>query len=415
MSDSDASTILVLDANQRSALAVTRSLGSHPNLHVWTADCTHKSLAGSSRYSERYLQCPSPQNQPTEFLIWLSDTIQRHQFKAVFPVTEITSQLLLMNRSYLGNCQLPFADYKTVMSLADKGKLMQAAVAAGVPTPDFTIYQQADEVDIEELDTFPIVIKPCLSKVWTGTNWISTGVNIVHDREGLQKALDDKALAACPFMIQSFIPGHGAGLFALYDRGQAVACFAHNRVREKPPWGGVSVVSESVAINQAVRDYAEALLGSVAWHGVAMVEFRIGDDGVPYLMEVNTRFWGSLQLAIDSGVDFPHLLWQVCQGEARPVQDGYRVGQRLRWLLGDADSLYLTLRDSRYSRREKFLALCRFLKPGNGRHEVNRWDDLGPATHELHDYLNNLFGSPTKTVTPQQKEQARSQWLSEKR
>ena len=28
----------------------------------------------------------------------------------------------------------------------------------------------------------------------------------------------------------------------------------------------------------------------------------------PYLMEVNGRFWGSLQLAIDAGVDFPALL-----------------------------------------------------------------------------------------------------------
>jgi hypothetical protein len=36
-----------------------------------------------------------------------------------------------------------------------------------------------------------------------------------------------------------------------------------------------------------------------------MVEFK--DDGVnpPCLMEINGRFWGSLQLAIDAGVDFP--------------------------------------------------------------------------------------------------------------
>ena len=29
--------------------------------------------------------------------------------------------------------------------------------------------------------------------------------------------------------------------------------------------------------------------------------------GTPLLMEVNGRFWGSLQLAIDAGVDFPYL------------------------------------------------------------------------------------------------------------
>ena len=37
-----------------------------------------------------------------------------------------------------------------------------------------------------------------------------------------------------------------------------------------------------------------------------MVEFKHDErDGVPKLMEINGRFWGSLQLAIDAGVDFP--------------------------------------------------------------------------------------------------------------
>lgn len=411
MSDSDASNILVLDANQRSALAVTRSLGRRPEVNVWTADCTHKSLAGASRYSQHYLQCPSPQNQPTEFLLWLSDMIRLHRFDVVFPVTEITSQLLLMNHSYLGSCKLPFADYQTVMSLADKGKLMQAAVTAGVPTPKFSLYQQADEVDIEDFDTFPIVIKPCLSKVWSGKEWISTGVTIVHDRDALRKTLDDKAIQACPFMIQSYIDGHGAGLFALYNRGHCVASFAHARIREKPPWGGVSVVSESVAMNEPLKQYAEALLGSVGWHGVAMVEFRVGLDGTPYLMEVNTRFWGSLQLAIDSGVDFPYLLWQVCHGEANAVHGPYRIGQRLRWLLGDLDSLYLALRDSRYNRREKLRALINFFRPGSGRHEINRWDDLAPAVQELRAYVAGLRGRST----PANEDNVDPDWLSEKR
>lgn len=410
MSDCDAINILVLDANQRSALAVTRSLGKNPQLNVWTADSTHKSLAGASRYSKRYLRCPSPQSQPEEFLGWLSDAIRHHGFTFVFPVTEVSSQLLLMNPGHLGSCRLPFADYETVMSLADKGKLMQAAVAAGVPTPDFVLYQQADEVDIEGFDTFPVVIKPCLSKVWAGTHWIETGVTVVHNRESLQKTLDEKSINVCPFMIQSFIAGHGAGLFALYDRGKPVASFAHTRIREKPPWGGVSVVSESAAVSETLRHYAETLLDSVGWHGVAMVEFRVGSDGTPYLMEVNTRFWGSLQLAVDSGVDFPQLLWQVACGTAIPQQDGYRVGQRLRWLLGDLDSLYITLGDSRYTRREKMMALIRFLRPGTGRHEVNRWDDPAPALQEIRFYLANL----RRSVLANEKQQAAPRWSSEK-
>ena len=67
---------------------------------------------------------------------------------------------------------------------------------------------------------------------------------------------------------------------------------------------------------------SEKILGHVAWEGVAMVEFLVADDGTPYLMEVNTRFWGSLQLSIDAGVDFPYLLYQVFAGRRfLPISD----------------------------------------------------------------------------------------------
>ena len=131
-----------------------------------------------------------------------------------------------------------------------------------------------------------------------------------------------------------------------------------------------------------LKSYADKLLSAVQWHGVAMVEFRINaDNGQAYLMEVNTRFWGSLQLAIDAGVNFPRLL---------PL-DNYRVGQRLRWLLGDLDSLYLYLKGS-YSWAQKLQRIRQFLTPGLGytRHEINRWGDLGPARHELSLYIKHL-------------------------
>jgi len=60
---------------------------------------------------------------------------------------------------------------------------------------------------------------------------------------------------------------------------------------------------------------AQALLDYVGWHGVAMVEFNVSSRGIPYLIELNGRFWGSLRLAIDAGVDFPWLLYQLTIGK----------------------------------------------------------------------------------------------------
>jgi len=123
-----------------------------------------------------------------------------------------------------------------------------------------------------------------------------------------------------------------------------------------------------------------------------MVEFKVAPDGTPYLMEINTRFWGSLQLAIDAGVDFPWLLYQLASGITPDPIPEYNVGVRLRWLLGDLDSLYLTLRDRRYSMKTKFKSLLQFLTPApfKTRHEVNRLSDMGPFWCELHQYIKDI-------------------------
>jgi hypothetical protein len=61
--------------------------------------------------------------------------------------------------------------------------------------------------------------------------------------------------------------------------------------------------------------------------------------GQSYLMEVNGRFWGSLQLAIDAGVDFPMLLVASALGERIKPLVTYRIGVRSRWWWGQIDHL----------------------------------------------------------------------------
>lgn len=386
-------SILVLDANQRSALAVTRSLGRITGYRITTADSSAKALAGCSRFSSQYIQSPSAELAPHAYLEWIARLQTEHKFDLVIPVTEITSQLLLMNKTSLRDLPLPFAAYETVMQLADKSALVKAATALSVPCPRSQHFSCAAELDIASVQ-YPIVLKPCLSKIFTGEKWIATTVKILHSQHDLIAALaSDTYLANSPFMLQEFIPGHGAGIFCLYNKGTPLAFFAHQRLREKPPQGGVSVLSQSIAVDDNLKNYATRLLDGVKWHGVAMIEFRISPEGKAYLMEVNTRFWGSLQLAIDSGVDFPALL--VAAERAQPINpiSSYTLGQKLRWLLGDVDSLYIYLKSpARLS--QKILRIAAFLTPhfSHCRHEINRLNDLAPARYELALYLKQLLG-----------------------
>lgn len=387
--------ILVLDAAQRSALAVTRSLGKLDQVTLVTAEAGPDALAGHSRFSSEYLQSPSSTHEPDRYIEWLQQLTAARAFALVIPVTEITSQLLLMRAHELPHVKLPFADYNKVMSLANKYTLLQQAQAAGVPTPGFTYYPNAQAIQPESLQ-YPCVIKPCLSRIFTVDGWISTSVKVLQGVADFYQALENAAyLREHPLMVQEYIPGTGAGVFCLYQRGKEVIFFAHRRLREKPPQGGVSVLCESVAVDPTLQAYARKLLDHVGWHGVAMVEFRVTPEGIPYLMEVNTRFWGSLQLSIDAGIDFPRLLVEQELGLPTNIPSSYTIGQRLRWWLGDLDSLYLVLK-GRFTLREKIFRLFAFLIPSRRtRHETNRFGDLGPGIYELKNYLRQILGSKT--------------------
>lgn len=126
-----------------------------------------------------------------------------------------------------------------------------------------------------------------------------------------------------------------------------------------------------------------------------MVEFRVAPDGKAYLMEVNARLWGSLQLAIDCGVDFPWLLFQICNGKEIAPVASYRVGRRLRWFLGDMDHLLLELRGKGLSRTvgERLRSISRAALGSvdfESRNEVFRWSDPRPGLVEVGQWIRNL-------------------------
>ncbi len=112
--------------------------------------------------------------------------------------------------------------------------------------------------------------------------------------------------------------------------------------------------------------------------------------GIYYLMEINGRLWGSLQLAIDAGVDFPRLLVEAALGRHSAPVTHYRIGVRSLWEWGNVDNLLalffhssnrLALPSGRPSR---FTAIAEFIRAlGTGtQREVLRLHDPLPFFRE---------------------------------
>jgi predicted ATP-grasp superfamily ATP-dependent carboligase len=391
--------VMILDGDQRAALAVTRSLGKK-GIWVMVGSSLTTSLAGSSRYASGNSTYRSPFTSPEGFIQDIKDTIRKHNIGMLLPITDITMYHVLKNADYFSGVKLPISSFEQYLKASNKMTLIRIADSLNVPVPK-TIFVE-DPLNIEKIlpdITYPAVLKPQSSLIEHDGVVIKTVVKIVRSEQELRNALKDLPAFRHPFMVQEMVNGEGVGIFTLFHEGKPMAVFNHRRIREKPPWGGVSAVSESLELDPYANKYAFKLLEMLHWEGPAMIEFKKDNmRGVPVLMEINARFWGSLQLAIDAGVDFPYLLYLLAvYKHFDPVMSFQYT--RLRWLLGDFDNLYITLKTPRerlpQQYHNKANVVWEFLKEfaGPARLEVLRGDDIRPFLWEFKHYIKDiLFG-----------------------
>lgn len=380
--------VLILDGTQRSALAATRSLGKRVEVVVAAEETP--CLAGRSRFASAALSYPPPARRPEEFQAWLAAECQRGGYEMVLPLTDATVPLVLARREEIEPwAALPFVDLATYELASDKRRLLELAEGLGLPVPKSLFVEDPAKLSADDVSLrYPLVVKPQSSKTWLGGRLFEAGAAHARSPEELERLLSTHpVLSRVPVIIQERVEGVGVGLFALCQEGRPVRLFAHRRLREKPPTGGVSVLCESVAIEPRVRECGLRLLEALKWHGAAMVEFRLGPDGTPYLMEINARFWGSLQLAIDCGLDFPFDLYRIARGERLEPAERYQLGRRGRWLLGCLDHYYLRLKGMPLSANGAASSsggpTCDF---------VFRREDPGPFLWELKTWLAQALG-----------------------
>ncbi|HXC24645.1 MAG TPA: ATP-grasp domain-containing protein [Gemmatimonadaceae bacterium] len=353
-------TVLVTDGEQRAALAMVRSLGRAGHT-VYVCSSSGQSLAGASRFVTREYRVSDPLHASEQFARDVRECIQSSHADTLIPISEASVLALLPVRETFDGVLIPFPDLDRFRQISDKAAVLAAAQQCGIAVPAQQRVDSPDEgarLDLEAL-TYPIVVKPARSVA--GEAMARRKFSVVHaaDSAELRRVLEECDPRAYPLLLQQRVIGPGVGIFLLLwgdtslqrqgneYKNDLVAAFSHRRLREKPPSGGVSVYRESIPLDPTLANRSRALLDAFGWTGVAMIEYKVdARTNVPYLMEINGRFWGSLQLAIDAGVDFPDLLIRAALGEHPTPVTTYRTDVRSRWWWGDVDHIVTRLRHS---------------------------------------------------------------------
>lgn len=184
------------------------------------------------------------------------------------------------------------------------------------------------KVPEESKTDFPLIVK--LNNSERSSLTAQKRYRIVHNKKELADAVKNFDCPDCELNFQKLVSGSGYGVSMILDEtSNLVDYIVHERELEYPIVGGPSAICRTVDKPELVQE-ALALLQSLKWKGLAMVEFK-GDT----LLEINPRFWGSMPLIFKAKSPFFEHYLKLVDGlrslnSDREVQ--YNVGVRMYYL-----------------------------------------------------------------------------------
>jgi len=177
----------------------------------------------------------------------------------------------------------------------DKPQAKSIFTLMGVPTPPGQAFH-GEDIDgfLEQADslTLPVVVKPTAA----GS---TIGVHIVRNRASLRDALESVTGQFGDALVETYIPGREltVGVLRLDGADQAlpiveILCPGEFFDYSAKYTNGVAeflvpadLDPETSGRIQAISLRAHDILGCF---GFSRIDFRLGDDGIPYVLEVNT-------------------------------------------------------------------------------------------------------------------------------
>jgi len=369
--------VLVTDGEFKHTLGIVRALAARGH-EVHLLARSGRAPAAHSRAIRRWYAAPAAGDPEfTDRLLGLASSLRP---VSLLPVGSGSMAAVDRLRDRLGDgvhVALPPVDSFAIAN--DKSRTAEVALRAGVAVP-----RERPVADAAAARTaagelgLPMILKSSREE---GVKALRT---VRRSADAEVAFAEVRALASAGVIAQEFVPGEGFGFSALYWNGRRVRHCMHRRVREWPPTGGTSACAESIPDAPPLERAGTALLDALRWHGVAMVEFKGSLAGELKLMEVNAKFWGSHDVALAAGVDFPADLVALMESRTLGPQPAVKK-VRFAWPLGG--DLWFAMRRPAAAPAVLWDAVSPAVA-----HSF-RWSDPAPALWELAQWARSTPGA----------------------
>jgi predicted ATP-grasp superfamily ATP-dependent carboligase len=323
--------ILLGDANYYGTLAAVRSLG-RAGVNVVTADPSMICCSRYSRYSSQHLRCPAFE-ETNAWAEWLVQKGRIGPRRAIYATGDAVSFALARYRDELSaDFELYQPGLNTIMSILDKGLLMQNARAIGIETPPTWFPENsAEAAKIAKDMGEEVLIKP-RSQLAQRTKGKGTVVESRGDRVPLlfdeyveDQSTDSEFAKHCSTMtplIQRYYPQAVDNVYSLSGFregiGGGMIMRAARKILQRPRGVGIGLCFGPALVDPLLAEQAKRLCERIGYYGAFELEFVLA-EGKAMLIDFNGRFYNQIGFDIARGIDSPALVYAAATGNQAEV------------------------------------------------------------------------------------------------
>lgn len=291
-------SILIPDGESHLLIFVVNSLSQIKGVKIYVMSNKRHISLKYSRFVNKVSYYPTEGDEEN----WIKNInieSSRYNVDVIMPIYEKGIEILIRHKEKILHKHklglLPTIN--DFLKAKNKWLLMEHLVHIKIPHPKSLLLEKWDKGTLK----FPFIVKP-IEGIGGGKD-----VSLIQDKTAFNSFLSTNNLSDCKYIIQEYIKGYDIGCSVLCKSGVILAYTIQKASlkADNPfaPFLGFVFVNE-----EKLYLIISELMKSLNWSGVAHIDARYDTNKNTFkVIEVNTRFWGSLDASLLAGVNFPYL------------------------------------------------------------------------------------------------------------
>ncbi|WP_276392074.1 ATP-grasp domain-containing protein [Eudoraea chungangensis] len=310
--DNSKISVLIPDAHSKYMPLVLNCLSLFQNVRIHLLSTEKFNAPRFSKNIKSYSYC-GDKTYSEKWVERVQEAIKKHQIDIILPVQMESFPVFTKLQDVLPKkvALVPLPQMDSFKTASNKWFLAKHLEQYGIPGPRTSLFKSSQKsLDLD----FPCLLKPM--KDSGGGEGIIKFSSLEELRGYLIEKKEEDTI-----MIQEFMEGDPIGCNVLCMEGKVLAYTIQKGYLfiDKPysPQVGLYFFKKDKIYKTVSR-----LMHSLNWNGVANIDMIYNDKtGEFKILEINPRFWLSLDASALAGVNFPYLYLQLGLGNSIAKQD----------------------------------------------------------------------------------------------